>query len=106
IMDSISMSNHKFKAITLQEDVLNFRKELAEKQGKPDFMVGFDYTFIGKGDNGLRGTDAFVFPRVGITIPLYRNKYRAMVNEVMLLKQANVSEQDNQLNILEILFEN
>ena len=67
---------------------LQYKKEVASKTGGPSFKVGFDYTFIGKGDNNLAGKDAFVFPTVGVTIPLYRNKYKAMVQEVMYLESA------------------
>ena len=76
----------------MQQEALTFRKELAEKLGKPDFSLGLDYTFIGQGTNNLAGTDAFVFPMVGITIPLYRNKYKAMVNEVVYFRKPRNSK--------------
>ena len=74
--------------------------------GRPSFKVGFDYTFIGKGENNLAGKDAFVFPIVGVRIPLYRNKYKAMVQEVMYLESAKSFEKIEKNNLLETLFEN
>ncbi len=105
-LDSIKSFNHQLLSIELQQIALQYKKEVAERQGNPDFTVGFDYTVIGKGDNNMAGTDAFVFPTVGITIPLYRNKYKAMVQEVAYLESAKAFEKVNKVNVLETLFEN
>ncbi len=66
VLDSIRANNHQLLVLSLQQEALAFRKELAEKQGKPNFSVGLDYTIIGQGDNNLAGTDAFMFPMIGI----------------------------------------
>ena len=105
VMDSISVKNHQLLVLNLQHEVLEFRKELAKKAGKPNFQIGFDYTLVGQGTDNLAGTDAFVFPRVGITIPLYRSKYKAMVNEVVYLQQAKKAEESERINLLETILE-
>jgi len=106
VLDTIRSKNHQLLVLSLQQEVLSFRKELAEKQGKPNFSVGFDYIVIGQGSDNLAGTDAFAFPKVGITIPLYRRKYRAMVNEVVYLQEAKESELSDKENLLETILEN
>ncbi len=106
VLDSIMSNNHQLLALSMQQEALTFRKELAQKLGKPNFSLGLDYTFVGQGPNNLAGTDAFVFPMLGITIPLYRNKYKAMVNEVVYLQEAKESEQSNKANLLETILEN
>jgi outer membrane protein TolC len=105
ILDSIRSNNHQLLKLSMQQEALNYKKELAAKQGGPNFSVGMDYTIIGQGDNNMAGTDAFVFPMVGITIPLYRNKYRAMVNEAVYLQEANNLEKDEKGNLLETILE-
>jgi len=105
VWDTINTNNHQLLAISLQQEGLIFRKELAEKVGKPDFSIGFDYTVVGQGENNLAGTDALLFPKVGITIPLYRNKYRALVNEVVYLQEAKESEKIDRINFLENILE-
>jgi len=105
VWDTINSNNHQLLALSLQNEGLTFRKELVEKVGKPDFSIGFDYTIVGQGENMLAGTDAFVFPKVGITIPLYRNKYRAMVSEVVYLQEAKEFEKSNKINLLETILE-
>ena len=104
-LDSISLFNHQLLGIDFQQAALGYKREVAELMGKPNFKVGFDYTFIGKGENNLAGKDAFVFPSVGITIPLYRNKYKAMIQEVVYLEAAKTNEKTNKTNLLETLFE-
>jgi len=106
VLDSIESNNHQLLALSMQREALSFRKELAEKQGKPNFSLGLDYTFVGQGPNNMAGTDAFVFPMLGISIPLYRNKYKAMVNEVVYLQEAKESEQSEKMNLLETILEN
>jgi outer membrane protein TolC len=106
VLDSIESNNHQLLVLSMQQEALTFRKELAEKLGKPNFSLGLDYTFVGQGPNNLAGTDAFVFPMLGITIPLYRNKYKAMVNEVVFLQEAKESEQSDKMNLLETILEN
>jgi len=105
VWDTINANNHQLLAINLQKEGLAFRQELAKKAGKPNFSIGLDYTLVGQGEDMLAGTDAFVFPKVGITIPLYRNKYRAMVNEVVYLQEAKESEKAEKVNLLEIVLE-
>ena len=105
ILDTIVGNNHQLLSISLQQEVLDYRKELAKKVGKPGFSIGLDYTLVGQGENMLSGTDAFLFPKVGITIPLYRSKYKAMVNEVVYLQEAKDSEKTNKINLLETIFE-
>ena len=104
-LDSMRSNNHQLLSISLENQVLDYRKELAEKSGMPDFSVGFDYIMVGTGENNLAGTDAVLFPKIGIRIPLYRNKYKAMVNEVMFLKEAKTSEETEQINFLETVLE-
>jgi hypothetical protein len=98
--------NHQLLGLEMQREALVLRQELARKTGGPGFSVGLDYIFVGKGGNNLSGKDAFVFPKIGITIPLYRNKYKAMVNEVIYLETAKVNEKLDRENMIEILFEN
>ncbi len=106
VLDSIGQNNHQLLTLSLQNDALSYRKELAKKMGNPVMSLGLDYIFVGKGNNNLAGTDAFIFPKIGITIPLYRNKYKAMVNEVVHLQEAKVFEKTDKENIIDNLLEN
>ena len=105
-LDSINQLNHQLLSLDFQQAALQYRRDVASDMGKPGFKVGIDYIFVGKGENNLAGTDALMFPNIGITIPLYRNKYKAMVNEVAYLAAAKESEKTDKSNVLESIFEN
>ncbi len=105
-LDSIKLLNHQLLSLDFQQAALQFRQEVASHMGKPSFKIGIDYTVVGKGENNMLGTDAFMFPNVGITIPLYRNKYKAMVQEVAYMAAAKENEKADKINMLETLFEN
>jgi len=106
LLDSILIGNHQLLGIEMQREALRFRQELARKIGKPDFSIGLDYIVIGRGENTLSGNDAFMFPKIGITIPKKKKKYKAMVDEVTYLETAKENETLDKENILESLFEN
>ncbi len=105
-LDSIKLLNHQLLSLDFQQAALQFQQKVASNMGKPSFKIGIDYTMVGKGDNNMMGTDAFMFPNVGITIPLYRNKYKAMVQEVAYMAAAKENEKADKTNMLETLFEN
>ncbi len=102
----ISKNNHHVLQLSLERQALQHREDLAKNLGRPSFTIGIDYTVVGEGNNNLAGTDAIMLPKIGLTIPLFRNKYRAMVNEVLYLQKANDDEISDKENVLNSIFEN
>ena len=98
--------NNQLQSLDYQFESLLAKQEVAQKSGLPNINLGIDYTAIGKGENNLSGKDAFMFPKIGITVPIYRNKYKAMVKEVVYLQEAKKEEKADKENVLEIIFEN
>ncbi len=107
-LDSVLINNNTLAAFDYQIEGLQYRQRLASKEGLPQINIGFDYTFIGEGSSTASnaGQDAFMFPKVGITVPLYRKKYKAIVQEVIYLQEAKTSEKSDRRNTLTVLFEN
>jgi len=105
ILDSIRTQNHQLLKLELEREMYNLKQEVARKQGSPSISVGIDYINVGKGDMNLEGKDALMFPRIGLSIPLYRNKYNSMVKEVVLQESAKTFEKQNKDNMLEAIFE-
>lgn len=105
IRDSIFRRNHKLLKLDLEKAALLARKEIANLSGKPNFTLGLDYIAVGQGESNLSGRDAFVFPKIGISIPVYRDKYKARVQEVVYREVAKDHEKTDQMNILENLLE-
>ena len=110
VMDSITAQNHQLKR--LEHKIMTWEKQgtVARKVGLPTFSVGIDYTMVGKSDNAMltgaeNGRDVLMFPKVGITIPIYRKKYKAMAKEASLNIEAARYEQAEKVNQLSSLFE-
>lgn len=105
LLDSIKANNHKLLAIEMQINASIESRVLAKKAGMPSFTIGADYISIGKGDKNLPGDDAFIFPKIGISIPIYRNKYKALEKEAYYNELAKREQQINMTNMIENLFE-
>lgn len=110
LLDSIQQNNHQVLSLEFKEAAMSFKQEAASKMGKPSFTIGLDYTFIGPSDNdmllpGQSGKDAFMFPMIGIKVPLYRKKYAAMVKEAVYLKEAVQDMKLDKQNMLHTVFE-
>ncbi len=105
--DHVMNYNKMLSSFDQELEGLEYRKAAASKEGLPQFSLGFEYALIGKGNSTVNdaGRDAFVFPKIGLTIPLYRSKYKAKVQEVMYLQEAKKFEKTDRQNTLTILFE-
>ncbi|HYW95524.1 MAG TPA: TolC family protein, partial [Bacteroidales bacterium] len=108
IMDSITLQNHQLRQLDNMLDAYKAREEVASKAGKPSFSIGIDYMVIGNTDASMAGNDggkdAIVFPAVGISIPLYRKKYNAMVQEASLMQQATENKKADKVNTINTIW--
>ncbi len=109
ILDSIRTGNHQILQLEFIEASFLSREKAASKSGKPGFSIGVDYMITGEStspmaDPAESGQDAIVFPMVGITIPLYRQKYKAMVKEAVYLQEATLNKKADKINVLETAY--
>jgi cobalt-zinc-cadmium efflux system outer membrane protein len=109
-LDSIRKGNHQVLQLEFIEASYKKQEILAKKMGKPNLMLGFDYMVIGESgspmtDPSESGKDAFVFPMVGISIPLYRQKYTSMVKEAVLMLESIENGKLDKINILKTTYE-
>lgn len=105
-LDTIRTNNHQLTALDFEREALQFREEFARKSGYPNISIGLDYIVTGTGPNGnFAGKDAVIFPKIGFTLPLYRKKYKAMVNQAVALQQAVDAKKEDRINLLETMAE-
>jgi len=109
MLDSIRRGNHQLLQLEFMETSYVEQGRVAKKMGSPGFKIGIDYIFVGNSSNPAlssseSGRDAILFPTVGITLPLYRKKYKAMVREAVLMQEATEYKMVNQVNVLETTF--
>jgi len=111
VLDSIRSNNHQLLSLDFEMSSFKSKELAARKTGLPNISIGIDYIFTGESSNpslslSESGKDAILFPRIGISIPLYRKKYNSMVKEAVLLQQVVEDKKTDRINLLESLFEN
>ncbi len=104
LLDSMLSKNPNLRKIDSEINALINEAVVAKKMGNPSFNIGLAYTNIAKRtdveDFSDNGKDAFLFPQIGMSIPIYRKKYQAMVMEKELLRTSKIQEKENTENSL------
>jgi len=108
-LDSLKLNNHQVLNLDYMLNSYLSKEQFAKKSSLPNISVGIDYINIGTTDNAMidasqNGQDAFM-AKIGISIPLYRKKYTAMVKEAVYLQQATEYNKTDKINTLETIFE-
>ena len=113
IFQTIVANNPQLEELRYEARAYERQATVAEKMGLPSFTLGGNYISIAERtgmemDNN--GQDAILFPQVGIRVPLYRKKYRAMEKQAQLQQEATrfaeESTEDQLLTELEQLYRN
>ena len=90
VSDSILAQNPMLSMLELEKQAFEARKKMVIAMGYPMVGLGLNYSLIGKNamsTSSMNGKD-MVMPMVTVTLPIYRKKYNAMINEADLLKTA------------------
>jgi len=109
ILDSIYSNNHEIKSIDHKLNAFMNQEIAAKKEGLPKFSLGINYTIVGKNPNSTvsnNGGDAVLFPSVGVSIPIYRKKYKAMIKEAQYLQETEIAKKEDKQNTLNTVFVN
>jgi len=109
LLDSIYSKNHEIKSIDHKLNAFMNQEIAAKKEGLPKFNVGINYIIVDKNSNSTasdNGNDALMFPSVGVTIPIYRRKYKAMIKEAQFRQGAEVARKEDKRNTLNTVFIN
>lgn len=89
--DEVLKTNPQILRLLHEKQANVYQVEVAEKMGMPSITLGATYTNISsRTDMELpdNGSDALIFPQVGIRLPIYRKKYDAMEKEALLKQEA------------------
>ena len=100
--DSLLASNPMLKAIDSNIEATTSMVELAKKNGLPKFGIGLDYAFISeRTDMNVpdNGKNAFM-PMVSMSLPVFRGKYKASVEEAQLMQTSLEYKKQNMENTL------
>lgn len=108
IFQTILAENPRLEELEHEAQAFENQVEVAKKMGLPSFSLGMSYTNIaprvdvevpGAAAPGMdipdNGKDAILFPQVGVRVPLFRKKYKAMERQAILQKEATAFSQEN-----------
>jgi outer membrane protein TolC len=102
----IESLNPTLGGIRQEEQANDAAQKLARKRGLPMLGVGLQYMLNKKtadpmlGMGSMNGRD-MVMPMLSVSLPLYRNKYKAQLRQNRLLSEASHARYDNARNTLE-----
>lgn len=107
IFDSILAENPRLHRLDHQAQSWLEQQEVARKAGMPSFNIGLNYVNVEPRPESSpemslpdNGKDAVMLPMVGVRIPIYRGKYRAMKREALLKQEAVQKEKEDVSNHL------
>lgn len=108
-MGEIENQNPMLGMLAEEELAYRAKGEMEKKMSYPMFGIGLQYMLIGESaatpadqgmDNGMTGMD-MIMPMVSITLPIYRNKYKAQQRVSRFLWQSAREKYHNTLNMLQ-----
>lgn len=108
MMEEIYATNHQLKSLDHKINAFVNQEIVAKKEGLPKFSIGFDYLVVGESSSitsNNNGKDAFIFPSIGVSIPLYRKKYKALIKEAQFLQESQSLQKEDKKNTLNTVFE-
>ncbi|WOK07266.1 TolC family protein [Imperialibacter roseus] len=100
--DSLLTNNPVLNALDLRIKASEAQEQAAIKQGLPKLGVGLDYVMVGeRTDMNLpdNGKDVLM-PMFSVSIPIFRNKYKAAVKEAQLMQESYSLQKDEYVNSL------
>lgn len=108
-MEEIEQRNPMLGMLAEEEQAYRAKSVMDQKMSYPMFGIGLQYMLIGESKSspmdtgmtpGMSGMD-MVMPMVSISLPLFRNKYKAQQRESRYLWQSAREKYNNRLNLLQ-----
>lgn len=101
--DSLLTANPKVKEMEFKIEASKLSSVLAEKQGLPNIGLGLEYMFMGTQQEMSAGSHkkGALMPMLNLSIPIFRGKYKAALDEANLLKESFELQKENLINQLQ-----
>ncbi|MBN1415185.1 MAG: TolC family protein [Bacteroidales bacterium] len=104
VADSILSNHPMLNMLNHEAGSYSFMEEKAKKMGLPMFSLGLNYMLISKreGNSSMMNGKDMLMPMISVSLPIYRNKYKAMQHEARLMKEAlnqRVTDLTNNLQV-------
>lgn len=100
LLNNIMEENPGIRMLDEEAAAYEVRQKTAVLEGRPSFGAGLNYMIFSAPTNGeaSMGGRNMVMPMVTVSLPIYRNKYRAREREAELLRESTIYRQENMVN--------
>ncbi len=93
VLEKKLINNHLVLKHDLISQQFEAKAKLAYKKSLPKFSLGLDYTNVGSDINDSFKNDALFF-KIGMSLPVFRSKYKAAVNEAKYLQDVSSQKKE------------
>jgi outer membrane protein TolC len=103
VTDSMFSRNPMLGMLAYEQQSLTARTKMQKQMGLPMVGVGLNYSFISKSEmstSSMNGQD-MIMPMLTVTLPIYREKYKAMQVETNFMKTASQQNYQATVNALQ-----
>lgn len=94
--NEIMQSNYNIKNSNSQISAFEQKKQSVKFSSYPKISIGAEYTLVGNSDTRT-GKDAFLVPKIGLSLPLNQKKYTSKINKAELLLQEKKYQYKNEI---------
>ncbi len=104
INESILNNNPAVRMQDEKVSVYELRRRTAVLEGRPSFGIGLNYMVFSSSsaNNASMNGGNMLMPMVTVTIPVFRQKYRAMEREAALMRESAAYRKENMINELSV----
>ncbi len=103
IAKNLQLQELKYQALAKEDQI-----KLAQMLSRPTFSVGLSYIFVDERSDPEspgnlppdNGQNALLFPQVGMSLPIFQKKYRALRNQASLEKEQILYQIEDKTNLL------
>jgi outer membrane protein TolC len=104
VSDSMLINSPMLEMLDFEKQSLEAKKKMVTRMGYPMVGLGLNYSLISKtqfpmGLPSMNGKD-MIMPMVVVTLPIYRKKYNAMIDESELMRTATEKNYEAAANSL------
>lgn len=105
IPDSIRLNNPMLRMLQKEEEAFLAQEKMNRKMGFPMIGLGVQYSIFQQRPGNMMEAKNMIMPMATISIPIWRSKYNASVEEARLMRRAIVEQRSDESNRLLVSYE-
>lgn len=100
--DTMLQHNPRLRELDLRHRASEYTREAVRKEGLPNVGIGLEYMYMGNepemSNAGMK--KGALMPMITLSLPIYRDKYKAAEEEVRLMQESYALQKENTMNVL------